>query len=249
MGLRKKLTSINNKWQEQRRQTDGDYLDIDASIDLYCDVHSNKTPSDRIYISHRKLNKDLSILLLLDASMSSDSYVLGNRIIDIEKEVTILFGEILEEFKIDFSVATFHSQTRNYSSYDILKGFDEDWSTARFKIGAARPNGYTRIGSALRHAGSVMKERKSKSKWILLLSDGKPNDYDRYEGRYGIEDVKKALSELYQDNINAYALAIEAQARYYLPQMFGQNHYKILPNSTELLEALIHLFEKVKYQS
>ena len=249
MGLRKKLTSINNKWQEQRRQSDGDHLDIDATIDFYSDVHAKRTPSDRIYLSKRKLNKDISVLLLLDASMSSDSYVVGNRVLDVEKEVTILFSEILEEFGIDFSVATFHSQTRNYSSYDIVKDFSCDWSAAKYRIGAIQPNGYTRIGAALRHAATEIRPRESKSKWIILLSDGKPNDYDRYEGRYGVEDVKKALSELYQENINAYALAIEAQARYYLPQMFGQNHYKILQSSEELLETLVHLFEKIKYQS
>jgi nitric oxide reductase NorD protein len=249
VGLRKKLTSINNRWQEQRRQSDGKNFDLDATIDMYSDIHAGKTPSDRIYLSDRKMNKDLSILLLLDTSMSSDSYVSGNKIIEVEKQVSVLFGEILAEFSVDFSIATFHSQTRNFSSYDVLKSFDEDWNIAKYRIGAIRPNGYTRIGAALRHAGSMLAPRTSKSKWVLLLSDGKPNDYDRYEGRYGIEDVRKALGELNHSQINSYALAIEAQARYYLPQMFGQNHYKILQSASELLVSLVQLFEKIKHHS
>ncbi len=248
MGLRKMLTNVNNKMQQQRRQSQGDEFDIDAITDLYIDVHSQRTPSDKIYISNRKKEKDLSILLLLDISLSSDSYADGNRVIDVEKEVSILFGEILNEFNIDFSIDSFYSKTRNFSTYLTVKDFDENWNIGKHKIGAVEPSGYTRIGAALRHAGTRLDKRKTKNKWVILISDGKPNDYDKYEGKYGINDVKQALRELNKKNINSYALAIEAQAKYYLPQMFGQNHYQILTTPVELLESLVKLYEKIKHQ-
>ena len=248
LGLRKMLTNVNNKMQQQKRQNQGDEFDIDAITDLYIDVHSKRTPSENIYISNRKKEKDLSILILLDVSLSSDSYANGNRVIDVEKEVSILFGEILNEFNIDFSIDSFYSKTRNYSTYVTLKDFDENWSIAKNKIGAIEPSGYTRIGAALRHAGARMDKRSTKNKWVILISDGKPNDYDKYEGKYGINDVKQALRELNEKNINSYALAIEAQAKYYLPQMFGQNHYQILTTPVELLQSLVKLYEKIKHQ-
>ena len=248
INLRKILTNLNNKMQQQKRQTQGEEFDIDAITDLYVDVHSNKTPSDKIYLSNRKKEKDLSILILLDISLSSDSYAAGNRVIDVEKEVSILFGEILNEFNIDFSIDSFYSKTRNFSTYLTVKDFDENWSTAKHKIGAIEPSGYTRIGAALRHAGARLDTRSTKNKWIILISDGKPNDYDKYEGKYGINDVKQALRELNQRNINSYALAIEAQAKYYLPQMFGQNHYQILTTPIELLQSMVKLYEKIKQQ-
>ena len=248
ISLRKILINLNNKMQQQKRQTQGEEFDIDAITDLYVDVHSKKTPSDKIYLSNRKKEKDLSILLLLDISLSSDSYAAGNRVIDVEKEVSILFGEILNEFNIDFSIDSFYSKTRNFSTYLTVKDFDENWSAAKYKIGAIEPSGYTRIGAALRHAGARLDARKNKSKWIILISDGKPNDYDKYEGKYGINDVKQALRELNQRNINSYALAIEAQAKYYLPQMFGQNHYQILTTPSELLQSMVKLYEKIKQQ-
>jgi nitric oxide reductase NorD protein len=248
INLRKILTNLNNKMQQQKRQTQGEEFDIDAITDLYVDVHSRKTPSDKIYLSNRKKEKDLSILLLLDISLSSDSYAAGNRVIDVEKEVSILFGEILNEFNIDVSIDSFYSKTRNFSTYLTVKDFDENWSAAKYKIGAIEPSGYTRIGAALRHAGARLDARKNKSKWIILISDGKPNDYDKYEGKYGINDVKQALRELNQRNINSYALAIEAQAKYYLPQMFGQNHYQILTTPSELLQSMVKLYEKIKQQ-
>ena len=248
-GLRKMLTTVNNKYQQQRRQTQGEEFDIDAITDLYVDVNSGHTPSEKIYLSKRKKEKDLSILLLLDVSLSSDGYAAGNRVIDVEKEVSILFGEILDEFNIDFSIDCFYSKTRNHSTYLTIKDFDEDWNRAKFKVGAVEPSGYTRIGAALRHSGAMLDKRDTKNKWVVLISDGKPNDYDKYEGKYGVNDVKQALRELNERQINSYALAIEAQAKYYLPQMFGQNHYQILTTPVELLKSLVQLYEKIKHQS
>jgi nitric oxide reductase NorD protein len=249
VGLRKMLSSVNNKYQKQRRQTQGEEFDIDAITDLFVDVHSGHTPSEKIYLSKRKKEKDLSILLLLDVSLSSDGYAAGNRVIDVEKQVSILFGEILEEFNIDFSIDCFYSKTRNHSSYITIKDFDEDWNKAKYKVGAVEPSGYTRIGAALRHSGAMLDKRDTKNKWVILISDGKPNDYDKYEGKYGVNDVKQALRELNERNINSYALAIEAQAKYYLPQMFGQNHYQILTTPVELLKSLVLLYDKIKHQS
>ena len=249
LNLRKMLTSFNNKYQQQKRQTQGEEFDIDAITDLFVDVNSGHTPSEKVYLSKRKKEKDLSILLLLDISLSSDSYAGGNRVIDVEKQVSILFGEILNEFNIDFSIDCFYSKTRNHSSYITIKDFDDDWNKAKLKVGAVEPSGYTRIGAALRHSGAMLDKRDTKNKWVILISDGKPNDYDRYEGKYGVNDVKQALRELNQKQINSYALAIEAQAKYYLPHMFGENHYQILTNPIELLQSLVKLYEKIKHQN
>lgn len=247
--LRKMLTSINNKWQQQKLQLQGKEIDIDMAVNRFADIHSGHTPSDKIYISDRKAEKDISILLLLDVSLSSDSYAAGNRVIDVEKQTAILFGEILNEYNIDFSVNCFFSKTRNFCSYQTIKEFDEPWQTARFKTGTPQPSGYTRIGPALRHSGTLLRQRTAKNKWIILVSDGKPNDYDRYEGRYGIQDVKQALRELNGESINSFAIAIEANAKYYLPQMFGQNHYQIVSSPVELLTSLIKLYERIKYNT
>ncbi len=248
-GLRKMLANLNNSMQQQRRQSQGDDFDIDAATDMLVDVLTGHTPSENIYLSNRKKEKDLSILLLLDISLSSDGYANGSRVIDVEKQVSILFGEILNEFNIDFSINCFYSKTRNYSTFLTLKGFDETWNRSKYRIGSIEPQGYTRIGAALRHAGAILDKRETKNKWVILISDGKPNDFDRYEGRYGINDVKQALRELNERSINSYALAIEAQAKFYLPQMFGKNHYQILTTPNELLQAIVKLYEKIKHQT
>ncbi len=244
--LRKILANLNNRYTERYRQPDGDEFDLDAVTDYLTDFLSGRSPSEKIYLSKQKRLKDMAILLLLDASLSSDGYAAGNRIIDVEKQVSILFGEILNEYRVDFSVGAFYSKTRNFSHFVELKSFDESWDKAKFRIGAMQPHGYTRIGTAIRHAGNLLVNRSARNKWLILLSDGKPNDYDRYEGRYGIADVKQALRELKSMNVHSYALAIEAQAKYYLPQMFGVNRFKILTTPVELIKSMVELFEKIR---
>ncbi len=246
VGLRKMLANIHNRYIEQKRQSEGENFDLDAVTGYLTDILSNHTPEDKIYLSKRKMEKDISILILLDISLSSDGYVTGNRVIDIEKQVSILFGEILNEYQVDFSIQAFFSKTRNYSTYLTIKDFDELWNQGKYRLGEIEPQGYTRIGTALRHSGYLLEKRQAKNKWVLLISDGKPNDYDRYEGKYGIRDVRQALRELKLRNIQSYALAIEAEAKYYLPQMFGVNYYKIMSNPNELLKAMVLLFEKIK---
>ncbi|MCO5259742.1 MAG: VWA domain-containing protein [Crocinitomicaceae bacterium] len=244
--LRKILANISNRRIEQRYQTYGKEIDIDMATDRFVDVVSGQTPSERVYIADKKMEKDLSILILLDISLSSDGYTDGNRVIDVAKQTAILFGEILNEYHVDFSIQCFYSQTRNNLSYITVKDFDDKWQQAKHKIGSIRPTGYTRIGGALRHSGALLHKRDNKNKWVILLSDGKPNDYDRYEGKYGVSDVKQALRELNQNHVNSYVLAIESTAKYYLPQMFGQNHYQIVSSPNELIHSMIQLYDKLR---
>ncbi|MDH5608774.1 MAG: VWA domain-containing protein [Cyclobacteriaceae bacterium] len=244
--LRKIFARINNDRDIIRRQVAGDSFDLDAVTDRYADLSAKRTPDDRLFLSTQKRKKELSMLFLLDLSLSSDGYAHGNRIIDVEKQVSILFGEVLSEYEVDFQIDGFFSKTRNYTKYQHLKTFDEPWEKARWKIGAVQPQGYTRIGPALRHATSLLKQRKTRKKWLVLLSDGKPNDYDRYEGKYGIQDVKQALREMGMEGINNFAIAIEEEAKYYLPHMFGDNHYNILSGPVEMIHSLAKLYKRIQ---
>jgi len=111
-------------------------LTIDKQqLEDYVLLHNFKN----IYLSNRKMEKGLSILLLLDISLSSDGYAANNRVIDVEKEVSILFGEILNEYAIDFSIDSFYSKTRNNSTYLTFKEFEESWKVGRQRIGAVEP--------------------------------------------------------------------------------------------------------------
>lgn len=228
------FAQIQNEYEKVKRVSDGEEIDTDAITDTFTEILANKTPSENIYTTKRKRKKDLSVLILMDTSLSADGYTDNQKVLDVEKAAVLLFGEVLHEYDINFQIDAFSSRTRNNCSYKTIKSFRENWMKARNRIGGIEAEDYTRIGTALRHAGAIIKNENTQRKWIVLLSDGKPNDYDTYEGKYGIEDVKKALQELSNDHIHTFSLAIEAQAKYYLPQMFGHHNYTILPKPSDL---------------
>jgi len=247
--LLKLFTQIHNEYEKVERVIAGEEIDLDAAVDAFTDIYSKKTPSEKIYTTKRKKKKDLSVLILMDTSLSSEGYTNNEKVLDVEKTSVLLFGEVLHEFGISFQIDTFSSRTRNNCSYKSIKKFSENWLKTRNRIGAIEAEDYTRIGTALRHAGSELEKEKTSRKWIILLSDGKPNDYDTYEGNYGIEDVKKALSELSNKHIHTFSLAIEAQAKYYLPQMFGHNNYNILSKPNDLPFAFGKFYKKILINS
>jgi nitric oxide reductase NorD protein len=181
----------------------------------------------------------------MDLSLSTDGYTGGQRVLDVEKQAVILFAELLSEFGDRFEIAGFSSRTRHHCDYTTLKDFQEPWLRAAGRVGAAEPTGYTRIGPALRHATARMRQERSSARWIILLSDGKPNDYDRYEGNYGLADVRQAVKEARRDGIQIYGLAIEAVARHYLPLMLGSGAYRILPRPEQLSEALADFYKRL----
>ncbi len=243
--LSKLFTQIHNDYEKVNRLSFGEEIDLDALTDTYADIQSKITPSEKLYISKFKRKKDLSVLILMDSSLSSDGYTGGLRVLDIEKQAVIMFGEVLNQFDIPFQIDTFSSRSRSNCSYTVIKSFHDNWNNTKGKIGAIQAEGYTRIGPAIRHAGKLMEKLDTPKKWIIMLSDGKPNDYDTYEGKYGIEDVKQAIREINKNHIHLFSLAVEAQAKYYLPLMLGHNNYNILSQASHLPDAFGKFYKKI----
>jgi nitric oxide reductase NorD protein len=119
-----------------------------------------------------------------------------------------------------------------------FKSFDQPWVRCKAALTTLTPTGYTRIGPALRHGIALLQHQQAARKLLLLISDGKPTDYDRYEGHYGIADVRQAIREAHQARIHTYALAVDVQAKRYLPQMFGSGNFQILPRPGHLVRGL-----------
>ena len=243
--LRQRFAMLCNQLEQVKRQLSGEELDLDVMIDNYADSRAGCSPDERVYLSRRRQRREHSILLLMDLSLSTDGYTGGQRVLDVEKQAVILFAELLSEFGDRFQIDGFSSRTRHHSDYLSFKDFDQPWIRASAHVGAAEASGYTRIGPALRHATARLRREDARSRWIILLSDGKPNDYDRYEGHYGLSDVRQAIKEARRDGIQLYGLAVEATARHYLPQMLGTGSYRILPRPEALPQALAEFYGKL----
>lgn len=226
--IRKKIRLVFNKNEQVRRMLSGDEPDIEALVENFSDKKAGISPDERVYLSKRKLKREISLLILADISLSSDSYFSGKRILDMEKESIVIFGEILSENNERFQIDCFSSLTRNRLDYLTVKNFNENWNEKKKYVGGLAPQGYTRIGPALRHAVSQLKKESARQKWILLITDARPNDYDRYEGNYGVNDIGMAVKEAKNNGIHVHSMIANTSSNPFLPVMFGKDGYRLL---------------------
>ena len=231
----------------KNRQPEGGEVDLDTLIDRYATVRSGHQPDDRLYLMRRRQRRDLATLLLLDLSSSTDSWIKGHRVLDVARESLLVLGEVLSSYDDQVGIGGFYSYTRRDCRFVILKDFAEPWSRCKATLASLEPTGYTRIGPAIRHGIHLLQQQQATQKLLLLISDGKPTDYDRYEGRYGIADVRQAIREAGQVRIHTYALAVDVQAKLYLPEMFGAGNYEILPHPSHLVHSLAQLYARLWY--
>lgn len=245
---RSALEQIERELAPRNRQRDGSDIDIDALVDHNAtlraarDLEATTADDERFYVKRRRHRADLATLVLLDTSLSTDAWVAGRRVLDVARDSTIVLGECLEQHPgIRIGIGAFFSNTRHECSFELVKPFDARWQQCHRRLLSLRPTGYTRIGPAIRHATKLLEQVTARKKLLLLLSDGKPSDYDAYEGNYGIADVRQALREARSRQIRAFGLTVESQGKVYLPKMFGPNGYRILPHARELAATLAGL--------
>ena len=80
---------------------------------------------------------------------------------------------------------------------------------------------------------------------ILLLSDGKPNDCDRYEGRYGFEDARQALAEARLQGVAPFCVTVDHHASQHLAALFGPGNYSVASTPQQLASALLEWVRSV----
>jgi nitric oxide reductase NorD protein len=154
-----------------------------------------------------------------------------------------LFAETLTTTLDRFALYGFSSKQRTDVRFHTLKAFDEPYSDiVRGRINGISPAYYTRMGAAIRKATEILARQKTRERLLLLLTDGKPNDADHYEGRYGIEDTRKALIEARQQGLRPFCVTVDQEAHEYLPHIFGKSNFIIIRKPSELPARLPLLY-------
>jgi nitric oxide reductase NorD protein len=165
------------------------------------------------------------------------------RVIDVIRDSMMLFGEALGATGDRFALYGFSSVRRENVRYHLLKGFDERYGgEVRGRLAALKPGFYTRMGAAIRHSAAILSKQKSARKLLLILTDGKPNDLDKYEGRYGIEDTRVAVQEARRMGLTPFCVTIDDKAGEYLPHLFGANGYVVVRDAQTLPKVLPSLY-------
>lgn len=241
--VRRQFEALRPKREVLGGQLDGHEIDIDALIRARADLLARGEGCDRIYRQSREAARNLSVAVLVDISRSTESSVGIRTVIDIEKEALVVFAEGLAACGDACAIYAFSSLRRDRVFMPKLKDFDEPMGPrVRARIAALRPGFYTRLGAAVRHASAALSARASRKRLLLVLTDGKPNDLDHYEGRYGIEDSRKAIRETRDAGHAVFGITVDLKAQSYFPRVFGANAYAIVAQPSALVGALPILY-------
>ena len=248
--VRRRLETLRAAPRQVHGQRDGDELDIDAWVRQRCQ-RGPVDDSPAVYHRRERGERQLATLLLADLSLSTESHVDNEqRVIDVVREALYVFGEALTATGDAFQMLGFSSVRRQHVRLQHLKGFDEPWNdTVRARLAALKPGYYTRMGAALRAATLRLAQRPERQRLLLLLTDGKPNDLDLYEGRYGLEDTREAVREARAAGVLPFAVTIDSEAAAVMPQLFGQQGFAHVRRPQDLGSRLAQVYAQLTRQA
>lgn len=218
---------------------DGEEIDLEAAVRSATDVRASGEGSDRIWRRRRDTERDLAVSVLIDTSRSTEGACGQRTVIEIAREALIALTEGIHACGDQIAVNSFSSLRRDRVFVRTVKDFDEPVTDAmRARIAGLKPGFYTRIGAAIRHTTQGLAKRPNRKKLLLVLTDGRPNDLDHYEGRYGIEDTRRAVLEARRMGLAVFGVTVDAKARSYFPYIFGANGFSIVGRPEALATAL-----------
>ena len=224
-------------------QPDGDDLDLDAAVRSRVDLLANGHGTDRIWRASRNEERDLAVSILFDASRSTESAVTGRAVIDIECEALTGMAWGLDACGDDCAIHAFSSLRHDRVYVLRCKGFNDPMSPEiEARLAGIRPGFYTRLGAAIRHVSADLAEHERARRLLLVITDGKPNDLDHYEGRYGIEDSRMAIREARRMGQAVFGVTIDAKGKSWFPRIFGRGGYSVVSTPDHLASALPEIY-------
>ena len=231
--------------QRQRNMEDGDEVDINAAIDAMIAIRMGEQPNPRITMRNVLQTRDLSIVVLLDLSESTNEKMDGSdkTVLELTREAATLVATAIEGIGDPFAIHGFASDGRHDVQYYRYKDFNQHFDDeSKSRLAGMKGGLSTRMGGALRHAGQHLLKQQERRKLILLVTDGEPADIDERDPQHLRHDAKKAVEELYSTGVMTYCLTLDPHADNYVKRIFGENNYTIIDHVDRLPEQLPLLF-------
>nr|RDS94603.1 VWA domain-containing protein [Cereibacter sphaeroides f. sp. denitrificans] len=244
--VRRQFETLHPRRVLCKRQVEGAELDLDALIEAQVALRTTGRGTDRIYRSSRALERDLAVAILMDCSRSTEASVGERTVIDTAREALAALAAGIDVAGDRQAIWGFSSLRRDRVFLHLCKRFDEPMGSAvTARIGGLRPGHYTRLGAAIRHASARLNEEAASRKLLLVLTDGKPNDLDHYEGVHGIEDSRMAVREARALAQSVHGVVIDADGQDWFARIFGRAGFTLLPEPARLARALPDLYRSL----
>lgn len=232
------------------RQIDGDDLDLDAVVTSRTDIACGQEGSDRVWQAGRPVARDLSVAILMDCSRSTEAAIGDTSVIEVAREALSSLAEGIGTAGDRLGIWGFSSLRRDRVFLHRAKTFSEPMSrdiTAR--IGGLAPGHYTRLGAAIRHVSAQLADEGATRRLLLVLTDGKPNDLDHYEGQHGIEDSRMAVREARALGQAVHGVIVDQDGQDWFARIFGRAGFTLLPHPERLPRALPGIYQSLTMES
>ncbi|HEX5370181.1 MAG TPA: hypothetical protein VFY10_12270 [Dehalococcoidia bacterium] len=251
--LKQQFEALRPERVRLTRQLDGDDLDLDSIVNAHADRRAGYMQEEKLYSRTLERERNIALGVLVDLSGSTGAWIdddpRNDQVIEVTRRALVFLCEALTMLDDRYAIYGFTSGTRKRVDIPVIKAFDEQYSQlVKGRIAGLAPGSYTRIGPAVRHVAHVLRQQPARVRLLLLVSDGRPNDFDGYAGRYGIEDTRKALVDARQHGVSTFALTIDAEARDYMPYMFGRSHYVVVEDVRSLAVKLADIYRRLTVQ-
>ena len=230
---------------------DGDDLDMERAVRAQVEFMATGESNERVWLQNRTEKRDLAVSILLDVSRSTEAAVPGHghdgrAVIDIEREALAALAWGLDACGDDFAINAFSSLKRDRVYVQEAKNFGEPMSALiESRIASLRPGFYTRLGAAVRHVSKDLSKQARKRRLLLVITDGKPNDLDHYEGRHGIEDSRMAVLEARRAGHAVFGITVDRSGKSWFARIFGQGGYALIPDPEKLTQALPRIYREL----
>jgi nitric oxide reductase NorD protein len=231
--------------QRVRNMEDGDEIDINAAIDAMVDIRMGQQPDPRITMRNVIKSRDLSVVVLLDLSESTNEKLdrSDKTVLELTREAAALVSTAINGVGDPFAIHGFASDGRHDVQYYRFKDFNQKWDDeVKARLAGMQGGLSTRMGAAMRHAAKHLLNQPERKKLLLLVTDGEPADVDERDPQHLRMDTRKAVEELGSKGILSYCLTLDANADSYVKRIFGVNNYTIIDHVDRLPEKLPMLF-------
>ncbi|WP_297773163.1 VWA domain-containing protein [uncultured Roseovarius sp.] len=248
--VRRQFEALRPRRILQPRQVEGSELDLDALLTSRADLMATGRGSDRIWQSARQTERDLSVAFLIDTSRSTEAAIGDTSVIEVAREAMAALAAGIDAAGDRLGIWGFSSLRRDRVFLSRCKGFGDDLSPAiTANIGALKPGHYTRLGAAIRHVSAQLAKEPSARKLLIVLTDGKPNDLDHYEGQHGIEDSHMAVREARMAGHSLHGIIIDEDGQDWFARIFGRGGFTLLPDPARLTRALPDIYRTLTQEN
>ncbi len=239
--LRRTFAQLREEDRLMRRQREGDDVDLDALVASWPDrLRGDESPMG-LYVKRHKLERDIAVLFLVDMSGSTKGWVN-----EAERESLILLCEALQALDDRYAVYGFTGMTRQRCEIYRIKTFNQKYDeVTQARISGISAGEYTRMGVAIRHLSRVLSRVDARIRLLVTISDGKPDDFDGYSGKYGIEDTRRALSEAVELGLHTFCVTIDREAREYLSHLYGPSNYAVVDDVATLPYKVADIYRRI----